>query len=41
MPAEDAMKGKRREAWFCYAADERLVSMTDPGPARPGAEARK
>jgi hypothetical protein len=41
MPAEDAMKGKRREAWFCYAADERLVSMTDQGPPRPGPEARK
>ena len=36
MPAEDAMKGKKREAWFCYAADERLVSMTDQVQAQRG-----
>lgn len=29
MPAEDAVKGKRREIWFCYSADELLVSMSD------------
>ena len=33
MPAEDALKGKKRTAWFCYNGDEQLVSLTDGAPS--------